>query len=44
MAKPDKFFGQLGNDPLSATIETRRHALNEGCDLCDSHDDLELLG
>ena len=40
MAKSDKFFGQIGNDPLSAAIETRRNALNEGSDLCDFHDDL----
>src|SRR5579864_2869714 len=42
VAKPDKFFSQVGNDPLSATVETRRDALNEGGDLCDSHDDLKL--
>ena len=24
VAKPDKFFAQVGNNPLSATIETRR--------------------
>src|SRR6185437_10142793 len=28
VAKPDKFFGQVGNDPLGAAIETRRNALN----------------
>src|ERR1700683_345910 len=38
--KPDKFFGQVGNNPLSAAIETRRNALNKGSDLCDFHDDL----
>ena len=40
VAKPDKFFGQIGNDPLSAAIETRRNTLNERSDLCDFHDDL----
>ena len=40
MAKPDEFFGQVGNDPLSAAIETGRNALNERSDLCDLHDDL----
>jgi hypothetical protein len=40
VAKPDKCFGQVGSDPLSTAIETRRHALNEGSDLCDFHDDL----
>src|ERR1700683_340900 len=40
VAKPDKFFGQVGNDPLSAAIETRRNALNEGSDLCNFHYDL----
>jgi hypothetical protein len=40
VAKPDKFFGQVGNDPLSAAIETRRNALNERSDLCDFHNDL----
>jgi hypothetical protein len=29
VAKPDKFFGQVGNDPLAAAIETRRNAFNE---------------
>ena len=40
VAKPDKFFGQVGNDPLSAAIETGRNALNEWSDLGDLHDDL----
>ena len=40
MAEPDEFFGQVGNDPLSAAIQTGRNALNEGSDLCDFHDDL----
>src|ERR1700722_11826633 len=40
VAKPDEFFGQVGNDPLSAAIETRRNALNERSDLCDFHNDL----
>ena len=42
VAKPDEFFGQIGNDPLSAAIETRRNALNERGDLCDFHDDLDF--
>src|SRR5271170_2244772 len=33
VAEPDKFFGQVGNDPLGAAIKTRRNALNEGRDL-----------
>src|SRR5579872_5057155 len=40
VAKPDKFFGQVGNDPFSAAIKTRRNALDEGSDLCDFHSDL----
>ena len=40
VAKPDEFFGQVGNDPLSAAIETRRNALDERSDLCDFHNDL----
>ena len=40
MAKPDKFFGQVGNDSFSPAIEMRRNALNEGGDLRDFHDDL----
>ena len=40
MPKPDELFGQVGNDPLSAAIETGRNALSEGSDLCDFHDDL----
>src|SRR5580704_1425110 len=40
VAKPDKFFGQVGNNPLSAAIETWRNALNERSDLCDFHNDL----
>jgi hypothetical protein len=43
VAKPDKFFGQVGNDPLSAAIETGRNALNEGSDLCKFHNDLDFL-
>ena len=42
VAKPDKLFRQVGSDPLSATIETRRNALNEGGDLRDFHDDLDF--
>src|SRR5580704_13088907 len=40
VAKPDKFLGQVGNDPLCAAIQTRRNALNERSDLCDFHNDL----
>ena len=29
MAKPDKVFGQVGNDPFSAAIEPRRNTLNK---------------
>ena len=39
-AEPDKFFGQIGSDPLGAAVETRRNALNERSDLCDFHNDL----
>jgi hypothetical protein len=41
VAKPGKFFGQVGNDPFGAAIETRRNALNKWSDLCDLHDDLK---
>jgi hypothetical protein len=30
VTKPDKFFGQVENDPLSAAIKPRRNAFNEG--------------
>jgi hypothetical protein len=40
VAKPDEFFSQVGNDPLSAAIETRRNALDERSHLGDLHDDL----
>ena len=40
MPEPDELFGQVGNDPLSAAIETGRNALSEGSDLCDFHVDL----
>lgn len=43
MAKPDKLFGQVRNDPLGAAVETRRNPLNEGSDLCDLHDDLYFI-
>jgi hypothetical protein len=43
VAKPDEFFSQVGNDPLSAAIETRRNALDERSDLCDFHIDLYFL-
>jgi hypothetical protein len=42
VAKPDKFFGQVGNDPFGAAIEARRNALNEGSNLGDFHDVLVL--
>jgi hypothetical protein len=42
VAKPDKFFGQVGNDPLGAAIETRRNALDEGGHLGDFHNDLVI--
>ena len=40
VTKPHEFFGQVGGDPLSAAIETRRNALDERSDLGDLHDDL----
>ena len=40
VAKPYEFFGQVGDDPLSPAIETRRNALDERSDLGDLHDDL----
>src|SRR3984893_14858709 len=40
MATPDEVFGQVGNDPLSAAIETRRNALDERSHLGDFHNDL----
>ena len=40
VTKPHEFFGQIGDDPLSASIETRRNALDERSDLGDLHDDL----
>jgi hypothetical protein len=41
VAKADKVFGQIGNDPFSAAIEPRRNALNKWGDLCDLHDVLK---
>src|SRR5450755_482071 len=40
MAEPDKFFGQVGYDPLRAAVQTRGYALNERSDLRDFHNDL----
>jgi hypothetical protein len=40
VTKPELFSYQVGNDPLSAAIKTRRNALDERSDLCDFHDDL----
>jgi hypothetical protein len=37
VAESDEFFAYVGDDPLSAAIETRRNALKEGSDLCDFH-------
>jgi hypothetical protein len=37
MAKPDEFFGQVGDNPLSAAIEARRNALDERSHLSDLH-------
>src|ERR1700680_1315997 len=40
VAEPNKFFGQIGSDPLGAAVETRRNALNERSDLCNFHNDI----
>ena len=42
MTKPNKLFRQIGNDPFSAAIETRRNALNERSHLRDFHNVLCL--
>jgi len=44
VAKPDKLFGQVGNDALGATLETRGDALNERSHLGDFHKDLYSPG
>jgi hypothetical protein len=41
-AEPDKFFGQIGNDPLGAAIKARRNTLDKGGYLCDFHNDLVI--
>jgi hypothetical protein len=43
VAEPDRFFGQEGNDPFCAAIESRGNALDQWSDLCDFHDDLNTL-
>jgi len=43
VAKPHKFFGQVGSDPLGAAIQTRRNALDERSDLCGFYNDLYFL-
>ena len=39
MALPNEFFGQIGHDPLGASIEPRRNAFPQRGDLCDFHVD-----
>src|ERR1700722_8931123 len=44
VTEPDKSFRQVGSDPLSPAVESRRNALNKRSDLCDFHDDLHSPG
>ncbi len=44
VAQPHKFFGQVGNDPLSTAIEPRRNALNERSHLRDFHEEPKSPG
>ncbi len=37
MALSDQFFGQVGDDPLGATVEFRRNTFKKRSNLCDSH-------
>ena len=37
VAKPNKFLGQIGNDPLSAAVKPRRNALDERSYLRNFH-------
>jgi hypothetical protein len=38
-----QFFGQIGDDPLGAAIQARRHALHQGGDLRNTHRETSLL-
>ena len=43
MTKPDQSVDQIGDDPLGAAIEFRRHAFIERRDMCDLHLDPALV-
>ena len=38
VAKPDELVRQICDNAFRTTIQLRRHALSQWCDLCDSHD------
>jgi hypothetical protein len=40
VTKANELFGEIGDDPFSSTIRSRRHALDERCDLGDLHEGL----
>jgi hypothetical protein len=35
--QPYQLLGKVRNDPLGTPVQPRRHALREGCYLCDLH-------
>jgi hypothetical protein len=40
VTKANELFGEIRDDPFSSTIFSRRHALDERCDLGDLHEGL----
>src|SRR5690606_6133578 len=39
MSEPNQFLGQIGDDPVSAAVEVRRHTLIQWCNLSNTHDE-----
>ena len=37
VAAPDQFFGEMGHDPFGPPVELRRHRLEQGRNLSDTH-------
>ena len=37
MAAPDQFFGEMGHHPFGPPVELRRHRLEQGRNLSDTH-------
>src|SRR5262249_61503969 len=43
VALTNEFFRNIGDDPLRASVQSRRHAFPKGGDLCDLHGNILSL-